>query len=92
MAEKTINLKPPRRPLHPRRCETCRHFEPDTGPNNGLCVANYPVAIPAPAQHGMVGVLVFFPTMRPDQRCSKWEDVLPPSETDVVTEQNEIPY
>lgn len=85
MTEKIIGIRPDKKPVHPRRCETCAHFEPPENPNQdaGSCLAQYPQALMAlGVGPGGAAVLTYFPQMKPEQRCSKWEsqvEPLPPS-------------
>jgi hypothetical protein len=63
--------------LHPKRCETCRYFDPPPAAGvTGLCVAQFPVAIPMPGPAGQIGAASLFPPVRADQRCGKWEPEL----------------
>jgi hypothetical protein len=81
MAEKThfssgIQMAPKEKALHPKRCELCRNFEPPIGASeSGLCLAQYPIAIPMPGPAGQIGAASLFPPMKPTQRCGKWEPV-----------------
>jgi hypothetical protein len=72
------NVKEPSKPLHPRRCETCMHFEPPEPKKDlGQCLANYPVVVPVGSNiPGQIGATSVFPPMRPDQRCSLWKENL----------------
>jgi hypothetical protein len=82
MAEKIVfHSAKNNRPLHPRRCETCRHFEPPDNPNieTGSCVAQYPNVIMAGVGGG-AAALTFFPQMKPTQRCAKWDALALPSD------------
>lgn len=90
MSEKIIGIGRGRKPLHPQRCETCRHFDPPEGAiETGCCVAQFPNVIMAlGVGPGGAAALTYFPQMKPEQRCGKWES----SHPDAPTVGNEIPY
>lgn len=75
MVEKTIVgiLRNPKA-SHPRRCETCTHFDPPQGMSDqGSCTHELPNAVMVPTGPGQLANITYFPQMKPEQRCAKWE-------------------